>query len=92
MTNDDDFDDRVAHIIDDLIYIFLHCDVAQILQNYGKSTKMQDPIIHFYETFLGEYDSAMRKKDEMIYTPQPVVQFIVKGVDHILKKEFGLPM
>lgn len=92
MSNDDEFDDRIAYIIDDLIYIFLHCNVEKILRNYGKSTKMQDPIIHFYETFLSEYDSAMRKKRWVYYTPQPVVQFIVKWIDHLLKSEFGLSM
>lgn len=51
---------------------------------------MQDPIIHFYETFLGEYDATMRKKRGVYYTPQPVVQFIVRGVDHLLQSEFGL--
>ncbi len=92
ISNDDEFDDRVAYIIDDLINIFLHCNVAEILQNYGKSTQMQDPIIHFYETFLGEYDASMRKKRWVYYTPQPVVEFIVKWVDHILKEDFGLGM
>lgn len=52
MANDDEFDDRVAHIIDDLVNIFLHCDVAEILASYNRETGRQDPIIHFYETFL----------------------------------------
>jgi len=92
ISNDDEFDNRVAYIIDDLINIFLLCNVAEILQNYGKSTQMQDPIIHFYETFLWEYDASMRKKRWVYYTPEPVVKFIVKGVDAILKKEFDLSM
>jgi type I restriction-modification system DNA methylase subunit len=78
VADDDVFDDRIAHIVDDLVGIFLHCDVAAILQNYGRSTKMQDPIIHFYETFLGEYDAKMRKARGVYYTPEPVVKFIVK--------------
>lgn len=92
ISSDDEFDERIAHIIDDLVAIFLHCNVEQILHNYGKGTKMQDPIIHFYETFLAEYDGAMRKKRGVYYTPQPVVQFIVRGIDHLLKSEFGLSM
>lgn len=92
MSNDDEFDERVAYIIDSLVEIFLHCDVAQILRNYGKETKMHDPIIHFYETFLGEYDAKMRKARGVYYTPEPVVQFIVRGVDHLLQKEFWLPL
>ena len=60
------------------------------MKNFGKSTKMEDPIIHFYETFLSEYDSKLRKARGVWYTPQPVVNFIVRAVDDILKDEFGL--
>lgn len=88
----DMLDEALAHVIDDLVNIFLHCNVAEILQNYGRKTNMQDPIIHFYETFLGEYDESMRKKRGVYYTPESVVQFIVRGVDHLLKQEFGLTM
>ena len=90
MANDDEFDDRVAHIIDDLVNIFLHTDVAGLLKQYNKETGRNDPIIHFYETFLWEYDPAMRKKRWVYYTPEAVVKFIVRGVDHLLKSEFGL--
>src|SRR5690606_553489 len=71
--------------------IFLHCNVEEILKNYGKSTKMEDPIIHFYETFLSEYDPKLRKARGVWYTPAPVVNFIVRAVDDILKTEFDLP-
>jgi len=52
MANDDEFDDRISHIVDDLVHIFLHCDVANILSRYNRETGRDDPIIHFYETFL----------------------------------------
>jgi len=86
-----DVDDRIKWIVDDLINIFLACNVEEILKNYGKSTKMEDPIIHFYETFLSEYDPKLRKARGVWYTPAPVVNFIVRAVDDILKTEFGLP-
>ncbi len=86
-----DLDDRIKWIVDDLVNIFLACDVAEILRNYGKSTKMEDPIIHFYETFLSEYDPKLRKARGVWYTPAPVVNFIVRAVDDILKTEFDLP-
>ncbi|MCB0515685.1 MAG: N-6 DNA methylase [Bacteroidetes bacterium] len=86
-----DIDDRIKWIVDSLVEIFLHCNVEEILKNYGKSTKMEDPIIHFYETFLSEYDPKLRKARGVWYTPQPVVNFIVRAVDDILKTEFDLP-
>ncbi|HAR19322.1 MAG TPA: DNA methyltransferase, partial [Cytophagales bacterium] len=86
-----DIDDRIKWIVDSLVEIFLACNVEEILKNYGKSTKMEDPIIHFYETFLSEYDPKLRKARGVWYTPQPVVNFIVRAVDDILKTEFDLP-
>lgn len=86
-----DIDDRIKWIVDDLAKIFLYADVEQVLKNYGKSTQTEDPIIHFYETFLSEYDPRLRKARGVWYTPQPVVNFIVRAVDEILKTEFDLP-
>jgi predicted helicase len=65
--------------------------VATIMKNFGRSTKQEDPVVHFYETFLGEYNPALRKARGVWYTPQPVVNFIVRAVDDILKTEFDLP-
>jgi len=84
-------DDRIKWIVDDLVNIFLACNVDEILKNYGKSTKMEDPIIHFYENFLSEYDPKLRKARGVWYTPAPVVNFIVRAVDDNLKTEFDLP-
>lgn len=50
-----------------------------------------DPMIHFYEDFLAEYNPKLRKSKGVWYTPQPVVGFIVRAVDEILQKEFNLP-
>jgi predicted helicase len=86
-----DIDDRIKWIVDSLVEIFLACNVEEILKNYGISTKMEDPIIHFYETFLSEYDPKLRKARGVWYTPAPVVNFIVRAVDDILKTEFDLP-
>lgn len=86
-----DIDDRIKWIVDGLVEIFLACNVEEILKNYGKATKMEDPIIHFYETFLSEYDPKLRKARGVWYTPAPVVNFIVRAVDDILKTEFNLP-
>ncbi len=86
-----DLDDRLVWIVDELVSIFLASDVAIIMKNFGKSTKQEDPVVHFYETFLGEYNPALRKARGVWYTPQPVVNFIVRAVDDILKTEFNLP-
>lgn len=86
----DDIDSRIEWIVDDLIEVFLACDVKKILDWYGKSTSRNDPIIHFYEDFLASYDSNLRKAKWVYYTPEPVVNFIIKWVDYLLKTEFWL--
>jgi len=83
-------DERVVWIVDDLCEIFRATDLNEILADFGKSTGKNDPFIHFYETFLAEYNPKLRKSRGVYYTPEPVVNFIVRAVDDILKKEFGL--
>ena len=84
-------DERLVWIIDSLADIFKYADVATILYADKKSQSIsQDPVIHFYETFLSEYDPQLRKSRGVWYTPEPVVKFIVRAVDEVLKTEFGL--
>lgn len=86
-----DIDERIVTVVDNLAEVFRATNVEQILHNFGKSTQTNDPIIHFYETFLAEYDPKLRKARGVWYTPEPVVSFIVRAVDEILKTEFNLP-
>ncbi len=85
-----DIDDRIEWIVSDLADIFRATDVAALLKDFGKATAQHDPMIHFYETFLGEYDKKLKKARGVWYTPEPVVHFIVRAVDEILKRDFGL--
>ena len=85
-------DDRISWIVDDLVATFQATDIERIMGTYSKDEIHNDPMIHFYEDFLAAYDPQLRKAKGVWYTPQPVVQFIVKSVDEILQKEFGLPM
>jgi len=86
-----DIDERIMRTVDNLAEVFRATNVEQLLKNFGKSTQTNDPIIHFYETFLAEYDPKLRKARGVWYTPAPVVSFIVRAVDDILKSEFDLP-
>lgn len=86
-----DINDSIAWIVDDLVNIFAVTDVKKLRKNFGKEMEKRDPMIHFYEDFLSEYDPASKKKFGVYYTPQPVVEFIVRAVDDILKTEFNLP-
>jgi predicted helicase len=84
-------DDRVVWIVDDLADILRAADLKSILADFGKTTGQNDPFLHFYETFLAEYDPKLRRSRGVYYTPEPVVNFIVRAVDDILEEEFNLP-
>lgn len=86
-----DIDQRILWVVNELVEIFLATNIRDILKDYGADTQTQDPIVHFYETFLSIYDAKERKDRGVWYTPKPVVKFIVNAVDEILKKHFGLP-
>ena len=82
-----DLDERIAWIV-----AFAATDMEKIMQGFGKSTQQTDPMLHFYEDFLFQYDPTAKKQCGVYYTPQPVVEFIVRAVDDILRTEFQLPM
>lgn len=91
-----DFDERLEYIVNELCEVFLHANVQELMKEYyhkdlwGETHGGPDPVIHFYEDFLKEYDPELRKRMGAFYTPLPVVRFIVRSVDYILEKEFGL--
>ena len=85
-----DLDERIAWVVDDLATVFRATNLQKLMANYGKDKRHHDPMIHFYEDFLSEYDPKLRKAKGVWYTPQPVVRFIVSAVDEILEKKFGL--
>lgn len=90
------FDKRLEYIVDELCEVFSHADVEKLMSQYletnlkGKTHRRQDTVVHFYEDFLNEYDAILRKKMGAYYTPLPVVEFIVRSVDELLRKEFNL--
>lgn len=85
-----DLDNRIVWIVDELADLFRATDIKKLIQSFGNGIESQDPFIHFYETFLAEYDPKLRKSRGVWYTPEPVVNFIVRAVDDILKTEFNL--
>ena len=86
-----DLDERIAWGVDDLATVFRATNLQELMANYSRDKLHHDPMIHFYEDFLSEYNPKLRKSKGVWYTPQPVVGFIVRAVDEILQKEFGLP-
>lgn len=91
------FPERLKYVVDELCEVFTHANVHDLMHEYFKKENLfgevyesPDPVIHFYEDFLREYDVKKKMEMGVFYTPRPVVGFIVRAVDDILKNEFGL--
>ena len=76
--------------MDDLAEVLRASNPHDLFKDFGKFTARNDPFIHFYEDFLSVYNPKKRKQRGVWYTPEPVVDFIVRAVDDVLKSEFGL--
>ncbi len=83
-------DERLVWAVDHLVELLNRADLHAILKDFGQRTRREDPVVHFYETFLAAYDPKMRKARGVYYTPEPVVSYIVRSIDHILKTDFGI--
>jgi len=84
---DIDFDElgvsEVVELLDD-------AKMEAVVVDFGDKNPQEDPVIHFYELFLKEYDAKKRMQRGVFYTPRPVVSYIVRSVDELLRTEFGL--
>ena len=83
-------DSRIAWIVDALVLLLDRADMGSVLANFGRRTRREDPVVHFYEDFLVAYDPQLRELRGVYYTPEPVVSWIVRSVDRLLRDRFGL--
>jgi hypothetical protein len=85
-----DLDDEVyVGFVDDIADLLSTADVETAMVAFGEGGR-RDPVFHFYETFLAAYDPQLREQRGVYYTPEPVVSYIVRSVDYVLKEQFGL--
>ena len=85
----EDLPQQMEWIIDDISEVLAVTDVKSLLHKFFHEGKGKDPIVHFYETFLAEYDPQTREKRGVYYTPEPVVSYIVRSLHKILKEHFN---
>jgi hypothetical protein len=84
-----DLPEQLEWCVDDIAEVLAVADAPGILDRYYHEGKGSDPIVHFYETFLAQYDPAERERRGVYYTPLPVVNYIVRSLHGILKNDFG---
>ncbi|MGI0439575.1 type ISP restriction/modification enzyme [Helicobacter himalayensis] len=92
--------DSIKWLLEEILHIINHIDITSIikelnkisekdaLENYTTQYTHKDPYLHFYETFLSQYDPRLREIRGVYYTPAPVVSFIINAIDAVLKSEF----
>lgn len=81
--------EQLQATVDDIAEVLAVADVKSILHQFFKEGKGSDPIFHFYETFLAQYNPQERERRGVYYTPEPVVSYIVRSLDSILKDTFA---
>lgn len=86
-----DLPEQLAWCVDDITEVLAVADAPGILDRYYREGRGNDPIVHFYETFLAQYDPAERERRGVYYTPEPVVSYIVRSLHELLKTRFGKP-
>ncbi len=87
-----DFDEEpFIGYVNELTQVLELTDMDAVLADFGKRTRQEDPIVHFYETFLAQYDPKLRELRGVYYTPEPVVSYIVRSVDILLREQFDCP-
>jgi len=86
-----DLPEPLAWCVDDIAEVLAAADAPGILDRYYHEGKGSDPIVHFYETFLSQYDPAERERRGVYYTPDPVAGYIVRSLHALLKSVFDKP-
>lgn len=66
-------------------------DLAAVIRRLAQHGAGPDPMSRYYEAFLAAYDSRLRKTRGVYYTPEPIVSFMVRAVDGVLKRRFQIP-
>ena len=83
-----DFDELgIAEVVE----VLRNANMEAVLRDFDNRNPQEDPVVHFYELFLKEYDAEKRMQRGVFYTPKPVVSYIVRSVHELLRTEFGLP-
>jgi len=82
------FPESLSWIVDDITQVLEKADISSILKEFKTTRWEEDPVIHFYETFLATYNPRERERLGVYYTPLPVVSYIVRSIHQLLKDKF----
>ncbi|MCY3835706.1 MAG: N-6 DNA methylase [Anaerolineaceae bacterium] len=79
----------VKWAVDQLTTRLGHTQISEVMRDFRSGTAQRDAVVHFYEDFLATHDPALREQRGVYFTPEPVVGYIVRSVDALLRSHFG---
>ena len=82
---------NVIYILDDIASLLQNVPTEMLRTAFAAKNHLEDPVIHFYETFLAVYDPQRRVDRGVYYTPPQVISYIVRSVDSLLRTELNRP-
>ncbi len=86
--NNAPLDERVAWLVDALAALLTQTDIESVLRDFGRRTHPEDPLGQFYENFFRHYTGEENRARGIAYTPEPVVSYILRSVNQLLRKRF----
>ena len=84
-------EENIIYILEDIANLLRNVPTEMLRTAFTAKTHTADPVIHFYETFLTEYDPDLRVKRGVYYTPSEVISYIVRSIDILIKTELNKP-
>lgn len=83
---------NVTYILDDIVMLLRNVQTEMLRTAFTTGNQLEDPVIHFYQTFLAKYNPNLRFDRGVFYTPSEVISYIVRSVDSLLKTELKHPL
>lgn len=88
----DELGDELIDAISETFAILRAAKMDEILADFRSKMNREDIVIRFYEDFLAAYKPKLRERRGVYYTPEPVVSYMVRSVDELLKDKFDKPL
>src|SRR6266478_3685150 len=75
--------------VDELTSKLDEADIDAILAWSNQHSSHKDPLSYLHEKFLEQYNPQLRELRGVYYTPDPVVSYIVRSIDFLLRSHFN---
>lgn len=74
----------IAGCIDEMVDLLATLDRESVGSSF-----QDDPLTYFYELFLHHYNPRLRASHGIFYTPEPIVSYMVRSIEQLLRSRFG---